>query len=88
VVGRKGGNLTGTALGPEVTNPGTDGVIGQAEALADGLRRIPFHKKGVQRGEATMQGLSGFEEEAAAGGIVHDGLRSEGAFLVTGTAER
>jgi hypothetical protein len=47
-------------------------VIGQAEALADGLGRAPLDEEGVQGGEAPMQGLGGFQEEAAARGIVHD----------------
>jgi hypothetical protein len=46
-------------------------VIGQPEALADGPGGKPFDKKGVQGGEAAVHGLRGFEEEAAAGGIVH-----------------
>jgi hypothetical protein len=61
-------------------------VIGQAEALADGLGGKALDKKGVEGGEATVQGLGGFEEEAAAGGIVHDGLRGEGEFSVAGPA--
>ena len=72
MVRRKGGDLTGAALGPEVAHPGADGVIGQAEALANGPGREPLDEEGVQGGEAPMQGLGGLEEEAAAGGIVHD----------------
>jgi hypothetical protein len=48
-------------------------VIGQAEALANGLGRQPLNEEGTQGGEAPVQGLGGLEEEAAAGGIVHDG---------------
>jgi hypothetical protein len=48
-------------------------MVGQAEARADGLGRKPLDKKGVQGGEAAVQGLGGFAEEAAAGGIVHAG---------------
>jgi hypothetical protein len=70
-------------LGAEITNPGADSVIGHAVALADGRSRKPLDKEGVQHGEAPVQGLSGFEEEAAAEGIVHVGLRIEGTFLVT-----
>ena len=64
--------MTGAALDPKVTYPRADGVIGQAEALADGLGRESLDEEGVQGGEAPMQGLGGFEEEAAARGIVHD----------------
>jgi hypothetical protein len=47
-------------------------VIGQAEALGNGRGQEPLDEEGVQGGEAPVQGLGGFEEEAAAGGIVHD----------------
>jgi hypothetical protein len=63
-------------------------VRGQAEALGDGLSGKPLDQEGVQRGEAPVQGLGGFEEAAAAGGIVHDGRRGEGEFLVAGPAVR
>ena len=61
-------------------------MIGHAEAGGDGLEGEPLDKEGVQGGEAAVQGLAGFKEEAAAGGIVHDGLRGEGALLVAGPA--
>jgi hypothetical protein len=61
-------------------------VVGQAEALADGLGGKSLDKEGVQGGEAAVQGLGRFEEEATAGGIVHDGLRGEGEFWVAGAA--
>jgi hypothetical protein len=48
-------------------------MVGEAEAHADGMGRKPLDEKGVQGGEAAVQGLGGFEEEAAAGGIVHRG---------------
>jgi hypothetical protein len=64
--------LTGATLGAEVAHPRADRVVGQAEALADGLGRQALDEEGVQGGEAPVQGLGGFEEEAAAGGIVHD----------------
>jgi hypothetical protein len=47
-------------------------VIGQAEARADGLGRKPLDEESVQGRETPMQGLRGFEEEAATSGIVHD----------------
>jgi hypothetical protein len=81
---RKGGQLTGAALVAEVAHPGANRVITHAEALADGLGGKPLDKKGVQGGEAPVQGLDRFEEEAAAGGIVHDGLRGEGELLAVG----
>jgi hypothetical protein len=71
VARRKGGDLNGAALNAEVAHPGADGVIGEAEAFANGLGGKAFNEKGVQGGEATVQGLAGFEEEPAAGGIVH-----------------
>ena len=61
-------------------------MIAHAEARADGLGGKPLDKKGVQGGETAVQGLAGFEEEAPAGGIVHDGLRGEGEFWVAGKA--
>jgi hypothetical protein len=61
-------------------------VVAQTEARADGLGGQPLHEEGVQRGEAAVQGLRRFEEEAAAGCIVHDGLRSEGEFQAAGQA--
>ena len=77
--------MPAAALGPEVAHPRTDRVVGQTEALGDGLGRQPLNKEGVQRGEATVEGLGGFEEEAAARGIVHEGLRTEGEFGGAGT---
>jgi hypothetical protein len=41
--------------------------------FANGLGRPALHEKGVQGGEAPVQGLVGFEEETAARGIVHSG---------------
>jgi hypothetical protein len=61
-------------------------VVGHADALADGPGGKALDKEGVQRGEATVQGLGRFEEEAAAAAIVHDGLRGEGDFCVPGKA--
>jgi hypothetical protein len=61
-------------------------VIAHGEALADGLGGQPLDEEGVQRGEAAVQGFCGFEEEATAGGIVHDGLRGEGELLSAGKA--
>jgi hypothetical protein len=59
-------------------------VIAHGEALADGLGGQPLDEEGVQHGEAAVQGLDGFEEEAAAGGIVPDGLHGEGELLAAG----
>jgi hypothetical protein len=59
-------------------------VIGKAEAFADGLGGKALDKKGLQGGKATVQGLRRFEEEAAAGSLVHEGLRGEGEFGVDG----
>ena len=73
-VGQKGGNLTDAALGPEVPDPGADRVVAQAETLADGLGGKALDKEGMQSGEAPVQGLDGFQEEAAARGILHDVL--------------
>ena len=53
---------------------------------ADRLRGQALDKKSVQGSETPVQGLRGLEEEAAAGGIVHDGLRGEGEFWVAGKA--
>jgi hypothetical protein len=78
--------VTAAALAAEVTHPGADRVIAHVEALTDGLSGKPLDKEGVQRGEAPVQGLDGFEEEAAAEGIVHEGLRGEGALLATDQA--
>lgn len=61
-------------------------MVAQAEALADGPGGQPLDEEGVQRGEAPVQGLGRFEEEAAAGGIVHDELRGEGEFSAAGVA--
>jgi len=63
-------------------------VIADAEALTDGLGGKPLDEEGLQRGEAPVQGLGGFEEEAAAGGIVHDGLRGEGELWAASKAVR
>jgi hypothetical protein len=49
-------------------------VVGQAETLADGLGGKPLDKESVQSGKAPVQGLDGFQEEAAARGIIHDVL--------------
>jgi hypothetical protein len=61
-------------------------VISDTETLPDGLGGKPLDKKGVQSGEAAVQGLRGLKEEAAAEEIVHDGLRGEGEFWVASRA--
>jgi hypothetical protein len=49
-------------------------VVAQTETLADGLGGKALDKEGMQSGEAPVQGLDGFQEEAAARGIIHDVL--------------
>ena len=78
--------MAGAALAAEVANPGAHRVVGDTVTLGGGVGGEALDKKGVQGGEAAVQGLAGFEEEAARQGIVHDGLRSEGGFLAVGRA--
>jgi hypothetical protein len=48
-------------------------VVGGAELLRDGLEGQAVDEDGAQGGVAAMQGLVGFQEEALARGVVHEG---------------
>jgi hypothetical protein len=53
-------------------------VVGGAEPLGDRGEGQAVDEEGVQGGVAAMQGLIGFQEEAATTGVVHDAAPQRG----------
>src|SRR6266496_4778268 len=73
---RKGGNLTGSTLGSELSHQVAERAVAITELLCDLGQGALVHKNGPQGFVASMQGLGGMGEEVVTGSVVH-GATSE-----------
>jgi len=83
---RKGGKLSGTALGAEVPHHGADRVVGGAELLGQLVEGPALDEEGPEDLVAAMQDLVGFEEEATVGVVIH--VRISGVRRVSSRRDR
>jgi hypothetical protein len=63
--------LTGPAAGAEVADRRAERVVGVAELLGDVARGSALDEDGTEGLVLAMEGLGGFEEEAAVIGVIH-----------------